>query len=140
MIGRWFKATQADNRWYRIATFATSTQLILESYYEGTSNASSTYIIGESPEIPDEIHDILPHGAAADFYAGPRKDFASAQAHNNYFWTGDFNNNSRNPQNAEGGLLGAANRYASRSNTSIVYRNRERISRFDEAWSTVLSG
>lgn len=139
MIGRWFIASGGDKRWYRIASWASATQLILETVYEGFTVTGSNYVIGESPELPDEIHDILPHGAAADYFAGPRKDFPSAQAHLNYFYSGDFNNSSRNVQKATGGLLGAVNLYSSRANTNIVYRNKQRVSRFDEAWSTTLS-
>lgn len=139
MVGRWFKATDGDNYWYRIGTFTDATHLNLETFYEGETKTSAAYLIGESPEIPEELHEILPHGAAAEFFSGPRKDFASAQAHNNYFWTGDFNNDSRRIHDAQGGLLAAKARYATRINSGIIYHKHERIPRFDERWSTVLT-
>lgn len=139
MAGRWFKATGGDNFWYRIGSFTDTTHLNLETYYEGESKTSVAYIIGESPEIPEELHEIIPHGVAADFYSGPRKDFTSAQAHNNYFWTGDFSNASRRIQEAQGGLLGAQARYATRANSNIIYRKKARIARFDERFSTTLT-
>lgn len=139
MIGRWLKVTGGDNRWYRIATFVTATELTLETYYEGLSVASASYVIGEQPEIPDDIHDILPHGAAAEFYAGPAKDFVAAQGHNNYFWTGDFNNNRRSLTNARGGLLGAVNRYTNRSNSSIVNKNIGQFNLFQDRWVSTLT-
>jgi hypothetical protein len=139
MVGQWLRVSGGDNRWYRIATYATATDLRLETYYEGFSVATATYLIGQTPELPDELHEVIPHGVAADFYSGPQKDFASAQFHNNYFWTGDFNNNSRDITKSTGGVLGAKKRYLNRTNTSVVYRKHPGHSRFDDRWSTTLS-
>ena len=138
MVGRWFQAN-VNQYWYRIASFATATSIALESVFEGNTLAGDTYIIGETPEIPPELHELLPHGAAADFYAGPRKDFVAAQAHNNYFFTGDFNNNSRQTENAIGGLLGAIKRYSRRGGGRVIDRGTEVVNRFDERFSSTLS-
>lgn len=139
MVGRWFKATGGDKRWYRIATYVTATDVRLETYYEGNSVNGVTYVIGESPNLPDEIHEILPHGAAADFYAGPAKDFAAAQAMINYYFTGDFNNGKRTGADIFGGLLGAKIRYAERGNTAIINKNPTPKWMFDERWTTTLT-
>lgn len=119
MAGRWF-ATDADLNWYRIATFTSTTSMELETVFEATTAAGGDYTIGECPEIPPELHQLLPHYAAAQFFSGPRKDFGAAQAHLNQFWTGDFSNSSRRLLNVHGGLLGAKLRYSSRSESAIV--------------------
>lgn len=139
MAGDWFQAGDGDKRWYRIGSVTSSTELELEQFYQGTDVTGSSFIIGESPEIPPEIHAILPHGAAADFYSGPKKDLRAAQGHNNYFWTGDFNNPLRDPNNATGGVLGAVNRYSTRSNDTVIYKDKHRVARFNEAYTTVLT-
>jgi hypothetical protein len=138
MVGRWFQGNE-DQFWYRIATFTDTTHIILESVFEGSTKTGDTYTIGEVPEIPPELHELIPHGVAADFYAGPRKDFEAAQAHNNYFWTGDFFNASRNVKLAAGGLIGAINKYSRRGDSSIVHKNIEMNDLYDERWTATLS-
>ena len=139
MVGRWFK-TDNDPTFYRIASFTDTTHVELETVFEGTTASGESYTIGESPEIPPELHEILPHGAASDFFSGPRKDFKAAQAHLNYFFTGDYYNQSRRLSDAVGGLLNAIKKYASKDNSKIVkmYRNSYR-NRFDERGSVILS-
>jgi hypothetical protein len=138
MVGRWFQANE-DQYWYRIATFTDTTHITLESVFEGSTKVGDTYIIGETPEIPPELHELLPHGVAADFYAGPRKEFASAQSHNNYFFTGDFNNPSRDSRSVAGGLLNAIRIYSKRGDSHIIHKNLGQFNRFDEIWSDTLS-
>jgi hypothetical protein len=138
MVGRWFQGN-ADQFWYRIAGFTSTTVITLESVFEGSTVAGDTYTIGEVPEIPPELHELIPHGVAADFYAGPRKDFKAAQAHNNYFWTGDFMNSSRNVKSAVGGLIGAINKYSRRGDSAIVHKNIEVADLYDERWTATLS-
>ena len=135
MVGRWFQTTD-DQHWYRIASFTDTANMELETVFEGTTASGASYTIGESPEIPPELHEILPHGAAAEFYGGPRKDFSAAQAHNNYFYTGDYVNSSRDPVNAVGGLLAAVQKYSLRGETKIINKNRKRINRFDDRRSS----
>ena len=142
MVGRWFVLTDGTNpkdNWYRIASFTDTSNIELESVYEGSTSSGESYLIGEIPEIPPELHEIIPHGVAADFFAGPRKDFAAAQAHNNYFFTGDFNNSDRRLARAIGGLLGAKKRYSSRGETALVHRKPKIRSRFDDPWAINLT-
>lgn len=138
MAGRWLK-TDNDPTFHRIDSFTDTLNISLESVWEGITASGASYTIGEVPEIPPELHELLPHGAAADFYAGPRKDFVAAQAHNNYFWTGDYTNNNRRPGTASGGLLDAIRRYSRRGDTKVINKGRKRWNRFDERWTTVLS-
>ena len=136
-VTRFFRA-DGDSRWYKIAAFVANDELTLQTYYEGLSQSNITYVIGQSPEVPEELHKYIPFGAAADFYA-LRKDFTAAQSMENYFYTGDFNNSSRKPSMARGGVIAAVSRYSTRGNTSIVSRRKATVSRFDERWSTTLS-
>ncbi|HEC65428.1 MAG TPA: hypothetical protein ENI23_09045 [bacterium] len=140
MVGRWFKA-DSDGEWYRITSFTSLTSIELESVFEGTAVSGDTYVIGESPEVPVELHELIPHFATAQFYMGPKRNIEKAQGHLNYFWTSDFMNNSRRMRDAHGGLLYAVRRYAAtgRSNSRLVRRRGSVVSRFNEAWRTTLS-
>lgn len=140
MVGRWFKA-DSDGEWYRITSFASTTSIELESVFEGTAVSGDSYIIGESPEIPTELHELLPHFAASKFYAGPRRNATKAQEHLNYFYMGDFFQTSRRMVNAQGGLLYAVRRYASggRSNSRLVRKLRPTTHRFNDRFKTTLT-
>jgi hypothetical protein len=140
MVGRWFKAND-DGDWYRISAFTSTTDITLETSFEGASVSGSNFVIGESPEIPMETHQYIPYGTAATYFATIRRDPKQAQAMSNYFWTGDFSNYSRKLRDAAGGLNAIINRYRSRgrSNSQIVRRSRQIISRFDERWRSTLS-
>ncbi len=140
MVGRWFKADD-DGDWYRVSAFGSTTSITLESAFEGSTDTSTNYVIGESPEIPVEVQEYVPHYAAATFFMGPRRDLSVGAAHLNYFWTGDPGNGSRKPSNAAAGLLGAVSRYnlLGRSNTQLVGKKKQVLSRFDEAFTTTLS-
>ena len=140
MPGRWFKATD-DGDWYRITSFASTTSMELESVFEGSTDTSSAYTIGQSPEIPQETHQFIPWGVAAAYMAGPRRDPTLGQTYQNFFWTSDFNNNSRRLRDAAGGILGIIRKYKSRGrgNNQIVRRNIKAVSRFNEVWSSTLS-
>jgi len=135
--GRWFKTT-VDGIWYRIASFTSGTSMELETVFEGTTAAGGNYTIAETPEIPPELHEILANGVAADFYSGPAKDFGAAQAHNNYFWTGDYGNSNRDMRRAAGGLLDAMRRYSYRSDSKVINKRRGTRDLFDERWTSTL--
>lgn len=137
MAGRWFQTT-ADQYWYRIKSYTDATHLELESVFEGTTETGGTYTIGESPELPTELHEFIPHGAASAFYT-VKKDFSSAQAHNNYFRYGTFSPTGIDIQRPTSGIEGAKRRYAKRSEGSLIYKNKQRVSRFDERFSTTIS-
>ena len=139
MVGRWFKATD-DQEWYRIDSYTGAESIELESVFEGTAVTDSAFIIGESPEIPVQLHELLPYKAVAPYLAGFKRDPVTAQSFLNYFWTGDFNNNSRRLRDAAGGLLGAMKEYSGlgRANSRLVRRRPRIVSPFDERWSSVL--
>ncbi len=57
MVGRFLKAP--DGLWYEIATFSTTTSILLAKTYEGTTSTGATYTIGELPLIPDGFQEML---------------------------------------------------------------------------------
>lgn len=137
MATRWINISGI---WYRIATAPTTTGITLENDYEGTTASGLTYTIGQSPELPEELGILLAQYAAASYFSGFRGDVAKSTWWNNVFWTGDGSNSSRDLTTIRSGLLGAINRYSSRSDSGIVQRN---IKKFDDyssiIWGTSIS-
>jgi hypothetical protein len=56
MIGRYFYITDStgDGNDYQIVDYTSTSALVLENYYEGTSGAGKSFLIGAVPDIPDE--------------------------------------------------------------------------------------
>ena len=121
MAGNWIK--MPDGLWYRISTFDSTIKLTLETYYEGSTLAGQTYTVGESPELPPELHELLPHYAASKWFL-QRKDKEMAQYHSRIFWTGDPDITSNNEDNVLGGIIGAKKDYSTRSDGAIVYSTK----------------
>lgn len=140
MVGRWFRATD-DGDWYRIAAFGSTTSLTLESTFEGSSVSGSAFTVGESPEIPMELHEYIPFRAAAAWYAGPRRNLKQSKMMNNYFYTGDFDNPNRKPELVQGGLIyyKAQLRELGRDNSQLVRKTKYLRGRFDESSTTLTS-
>lgn len=140
MVGRWFKVN-TDGSWYRIASYTSATQIDIENNYEGITVSGGAYTIGESPEVPEEVHELLAYRAAEMYFAGLRGDPSSkAQYWGNMFFTGDGNNNSRDLTSVRAGLLGAINRYSSRSDSGIVERNVKKFDDFSsKIWASSIS-
>lgn len=146
MVGRWFCETNSSGnfvgKWYKITGFTSTTVITLETVFEETALSGSTYVIAQSPELPDEMHSYIPYMAVANYYAGFRKDPEQAQRLLNYFYTGDYFNNNRGG-GVKGGILSIINRYKNlgRSNSSINYIHKSNyVNNWrDEAWATTLS-
>lgn len=138
MVGRYFEVL-SDGGWYRIASVQSATELTLENVYQGVTTTGASYIIGDSPEIPEQLHEFLPYKVAATYYAGPRRDPIQAQSMMNYYYTGDFNNSSRNPQDVRNGVIYWINWYngKGRSDNGIVDRSKLNTIFFNDQWSTV---
>lgn len=144
MAGRWLKITSATSTgqgyWYKIASVTDTTHLELTQKWTGATAASLTYIIGETPELPEEAHVLLPDGTAADYYTGLRNDVVNGTAFNNKFWTGDPNNNERDidSKNVLGGLIGLVKRYKNRDRKILIRRNPN-IGSGNKIWSQTIS-
>lgn len=131
MVGRWLfvddTTVPGEGYEYRINHFTSSTQVELDSNWQGTTTSGITsYRIGQSPEIPEDLHMYLPDGITGGYLKDVRKDPDNATAFLNSFWTGDLNNNSRkeDDENVTGGLIGGMKAYADREDERIVNRGQ----------------
>lgn len=144
MIGRWFCEADSNGlavgNWYRVTSYASTTSIELESVFEETSLSGSSYIIAQSPEIPEELHQYIPYRAAASYYATIRRDPTQAQRLMNYFYTGDYFNPNRGG-GIKGGVLGIINRYKNtgRGNSQIANLHKSRSGGRSEAWTVELT-
>lgn len=69
MVGRWVQVTDGtDGRWYRVASYTSTSQLNLENYYEGISGSGRTFRIGEVMDIPEAYQDAPVYYAVDRFY------------------------------------------------------------------------
>ena len=66
MVGRWIKG--ADNFWYEIESFTSTTVMTLARAYNGTTASGQTYTIGELPIVPEEFHNLLWYSAVSTYY------------------------------------------------------------------------
>ncbi len=146
MVGRWFSVTDptepGQGYWYRVLSYTDATNITLYNPYQGTTGAGFSYVIGETPEIPEEMHIALVHGATADFYANIKNDEASAARWENRFWTGDPSNNSRDFGDSKviGGLIGAMAKYEDRNESKLIDRKPQLGPLTEKAFAITLSG
>ena len=126
MVGRWFTITDTtvpgQGYWYRVAGFTDATHITLDRPWAAATIATSTYRIGESPELPEEAHILLANGTAADYYGGLRNDQTNANIFDNLFWTGSRSNTSRDKddKNISAGLIGLIKNYESRDKSVLI--------------------
>ncbi len=151
MVGRWFTITDptvaGQGYWYRIVGYTDSTHLTLGANdgtavnWTNATASTSSYKIGETPELPEEMHILLAWGTAADYYGSMRKDKDALAYYNNMFYTGDPDNPSRNfeDQKIYGGLIGGINTYRDRDSRTIIRRKPKLNPLQYKVWATVLS-
>lgn len=85
MVGRFLQVTDGtDGKWYRVASFVSTSQVNLENFYEGISGSGRSFRIGEVMKIPQGYHD-APVAFALHKYYLSKKDKASAAFHLNYY-------------------------------------------------------
>lgn len=127
--GFWF--TLADSNGeprgvsYKIASITDSTNFELETYFEETGETGAKYIVGQTPETPEETHILPAVGAISDFYALKQKDLEAATRFDNKFWTGNYNVTPLQARKDKdyGGLLAAIDAYADRDSSVFVTRS-----------------
>lgn len=145
MVGRWFEITDptipGQGYWYLITSYTSATIINVNRPWTAATATGATYVIGETPDIPEELHAIMAWGATADYYGGMQKDPTNNALYDNLFWTGSASNTSRQRGDDKiiGGLLGGQNRYASRDNTRIVKRRPKLSPLQSKIWATSLS-
>jgi len=144
MIGRWFCKTDSSGlpvgSWYKVSSFSSTTVIGLESVFEETSLSGANYMIAQTPEIPEELHQYIPYRAAATYYATARTNPGHAQTLLNYFFTGDFLNPNRGG-GIKSGVLGVINKYKNlgRSNSQITKLHKGDYDNSGWEWATTLT-
>lgn len=69
MVGRFFYTTDGtDGNDYQVVGYTDSSTLTLENFYEGTSGAGKSFVLGVVPDIPDEYHPAVTDYCFARFY------------------------------------------------------------------------
>lgn len=57
MVGMKFSITDGtDGNWYTILSYTNDQTLVLDNFYQGTTNTTTSTIIGSAPDIPEEYH------------------------------------------------------------------------------------
>jgi hypothetical protein len=127
--GLWFSLSDSSGEprgsWYRILSITDSTNLELETFFEESTESGASYIIGQTPELPEEAHNLLAIGALSDFYALKKKDLEAATRFDNKFWSGNYNVTALQARKdgMYGGLLALIDAYKDRDDSVIVSRS-----------------
>lgn len=135
LAGDWFTLTDSNGEprgeWYRVDSITDADTLELNRTYERSTEAGATYLIGQTPEGPEEGHEFRAHGALMDYFLAFRQSPAKAKVWANMFWTGDPGI-SRQVAVREskpwtgGGLLGLINDYTDRESSQLIERRPDR--------------
>mgnify|MGYP001560790375 FL=1 len=67
MVGRSIKGT-VDARWYELASFTSTTVMATKKAFQGTTDSSLAYTIGEVPIIPEDYHNLLWYQPVATYW------------------------------------------------------------------------
>ena len=146
MVGRWFSVTDptepGQGYWYRILSYVSATSLVLYNNWQGSTGSGYSYVIGETPEIPEEMHIALVHGVTADYYSNIKNDEVSSARWENRFWTGDPSNATRKfgDNDVIGGLIGGINKYEDRNESRLIDRKPQLGPLTEKAFAIHLSG
>ncbi len=125
MVGSWLASTGSDgvpnSNMYRVATYTNATHITVDRNVIETTASGLSFVIGQSPEIPEDLHQFIPYRVAAAYYSIKRRNPTLAQQYLNYFWTGDYDNIKREGE-FTGGVLNVLNDLLEkgRSNSGLV--------------------
>lgn len=143
MVGRYLCETDSNGEpigeFYKIGAFVSTTSLTLETVFEESSLSGATYLIGESPNLPPEVHELIPYRVASIYYGTKRRSASRAQEFSNFYWTGDWGNPNRRGR-IEGGILGFIQDYALHGSDNSQLLNLNEPIRHDflsEEWESV---
>lgn len=138
MANRWIRS-DVEGIWYQIASVTDATHLTLKRKYVGVTGEGLAFTIGEAPNVPVELQELLPHYVVGKYQGSQLNDAAKAQRHLNFFWTGDWENVKRTIRIDQGGLLGALAGYSGRSEGAIVEKYLDGWDNIHEKWSITLN-
>lgn len=147
MVGRWFQVTDTtvpgQGYFYRLSSFVSTTIMTMYGQWGGSTTSGITgFRIGETPEIPEDLHMYIVDGITGGYLKDVRKDVDNGQAFLNNFWTGDMFNKSRKEDDPDisGGLIGGMKNYSDREDQRIVNRDDNDINFLRlEPWSVRLT-
>ncbi|MDI6808160.1 MAG: hypothetical protein QME66_04145 [Candidatus Eisenbacteria bacterium] len=115
MVGRYFKVN-TEPTWYRIASFTSTTVVVLENVYEGATATGAAYTIAEAFGLPEDLQ-ILPVYYAVWHYFSSKRDERAKKEYEDLFM-----------KQLELGKI----RHATKTSGSVA-RPRNRFSRFKRA-------
>lgn len=108
MVNQWIAVTDSDGfvtgNFYRVASFTDATHIAVDRDIIDATASGVNFIIGQSPEIPEELHQFIPYRVGATYYSIRRRNPTLAQSYLNYYYTGDYNNTKRDGE-IMGGVL-----------------------------------
>ena len=125
MVGQWLGSTASDgtvnSNFYRVATYTNATHNTVDRNVIDTTGSGLTFLIGQTPEIPEDLHQFIPYRVGANYYGIRRRNPTLGQQYLNYFWTGDYNNPKREGE-VIGGVLNVLHDLLNkgRSNSGLV--------------------
>lgn len=147
MIGQWFCLTDSttlvpSGKWYRVLSVTDTTHLELSRTFSETSAQGQTFVIGQSPEIPEELHAFIAYRVGSVYWQTRRSDSVKAQELSNFFYTGDFNNIRRGGR-ITGGVISVLNdlQNKGRGNSNLIETGGATVDNYFSLvpWSTTLS-
>jgi len=147
MVGSWLATTDTNGipngNFYRVATYTDATHIAVDRNVIDTSASGLTFVIGQSPEVPEDLHQFIPYRVGAAYYGIRRRNPTLAQSYLNYYYTGDYNNANREGE-FNGGVLNVLNDLLEkgRDNSGLVETGGSTamadIIR-DASWTTIIS-
>mgnify|MGYP003557614068 FL=1 len=113
MVGSQFILTDStsfipNGNSYRIASFTSPQSIELSRTFMEDTAQGQHFVIGQSPEIPEELHYYIPYKVGSVYWHTRRHDSVRGQELANYFYTGDYNNTKRSGK-MTGGILATLN-------------------------------
>lgn len=147
MVGRWFCVTDTtipgQGYWFLLTAYTDTTHMeMFQPWTQATATtAAQGYIIGETPDVPEELHSSFAWGTASDYYGGMQKDPDNSSQFDNLFWTGNAKNTVRRQGDSSitGGLLGTIDRYTDRDDRHLIKRKPKLNPLQYKVWATSLS-
>lgn len=148
MVGSWFVLTDSTSlipsgEWYRVESFTSSGSIELSRTFTEDSVQGHTYMIGQSPEIPQELHQYIPYRVGSRYWYIRRQNSSRGQELDNYFYTGDYNNTKRSGR-IIGGVISTLNdlRTNGRGSSNLIEtytRGNDQNYMTNTIWGTTLS-
>jgi hypothetical protein len=147
MVDSWFALTDSTSlipkgNWYRLASFTDSSHMELSRTFTDLSAQGQTFKIGQSPELPEELHQYIAYKVGSVYWHTRRGDSNRAQELANYFYTGDFNNSKRSGR-ITGGAIQVLNdlKTMGRGNSNLIETGGSQVSTNyieNTPWNTTL--